>query len=338
MLEGNIQEDVEPLKNLLKVTSGLAITVLFLYLSFQHTEYSRLLRGMAEFRTPYLVPSLSFFFLSFWIRAIRWRCIAKHATNMRAYDSFEIIMIGFMVNNVLPIRMGEFARAYMLGRKQNISKILSLATVALERLLDGYTLIIFLVLGLLFAGNVQQWLMRLTFGAAAFYSAVFAFMILLNRYTDWFARFGDRGTGIFGNRISRRLRDLISSFSRGLDLLRTKRDLAFVAFLSFLVWLSFAVSVFWMIRGSNLSLPFHSTFSILGILALGLTIPSSPGYVGTIQYFSILALGFWGIDKTTALGFSIIYHAITYFPVTLLGLCYMAKENLSLAKLKTDTL
>ncbi len=247
-------------------------------------------------------------------------------------------MIGFMVNNILPIRIGEFARAYLLGRRQDISKSLALATVALERLFDGYVLVLLLILGLLFVDNVQGWLIRLAFTAAAFYTTAFLIMILLSRFTKRFTHFVARGSNIFGDRVSRRITEWLFSFSRGLDLLKSRWDLAVVGILSILVWLFFAVSVFGMIKGAHLPLPFISTFSFLGILALGITIPSSPGYVGTVQYFSILALGLWGIEKTTALGFSFIYHGVTYFPVTILGLWFMARENLSLRRLKRDSL
>ncbi|MFQ5841536.1 MAG: lysylphosphatidylglycerol synthase transmembrane domain-containing protein [Thermodesulfobacteriota bacterium] len=326
------------MKNFVKIGTGLVLTALFLYLSFRNIEVSRLVDGMARFRWLYLLPVLFFIFLSFWIRAIRWRYIIKHATEIRTYDSFEIIMIGFMVNNVLPVRIGEFARAYLLGRRKNISKTLSLATVALERLFDGYALVLFLALGLLFVHEEQILFVRLAFVAVAFYTVVFVLMLLLNRFPEKFTHLVGKGASVFGERISNKIRDLLFSFSQGLDLLRSKGDLALVSFLSILVWLMFAISVFGMTKGAHLSLPFISTFSFLGILALGITVPSSPGYVGTIQYFSIIALGFWGIEKTTALGFSIIYHAITYFPVTILGLWYLAKENLSLSRIKRDTL
>jgi len=326
------------MKNLIKIGTGFVITVFFLYLSFRDIEVSQLVTGMARFRWLYLLPVLFCFFLSFWIRAVRWRYIVRHATDIRSHVSFEIIMVGFMVNNVLPVRIGEFVRAYLLGKRQNISKSLSLATVALERICDGYALVLFLALGLLFVDDVQKWLIRLAFTAAAFYTAVFVFMVLLNRFTEKFTRLVGRVSRIFGEKISYKINELLFSFSRGLDLLRSIGGLVIVGLLSILVWLIFAVSVFGMIRGADLPLPFVSTFSFLGILALGITIPSSPGYVGTVQYFSILALGFWGIEKTTALSFSIIYHAINYFPVTILGLWYLAKQNLSLSKLQRSTL
>lgn len=325
------------MKSIIKIAVGFLITALFLYLSFRNIEVSRLVRGMASFGWPYLLPVLFTFFISFWVRAIRWRYIVRHATEIRTYDSFEILIIGFMVNNVLPVRIGEFARAYLLGKRRNISKSLSLATIALERLCDGYALVLFLALGLLFVDNAQKWLIRLAFTAAAFYTAVFLLMLLLNRFTERFTHLVGKGTRLLGERISDKIREMLFSFSQGLDLLRSKRGLAIVGLLSVLVWLIFALSVFGMMKGAHLSLPFISTFSFLGILALGITIPSSPGYVGTIQYFSIIALGFWGIDKTTALSFSIIYHVITYFPITILGLWYLAKENLSLSRLKRDT-
>lgn len=325
------------MKNLFKVLGGLAVTAFFLYLSFRHVGVSQLLRDMARFQWPYLGPVLLLFFLSFWVRAFRWRCIVKHVTDLHTYDSFEMIMIGFMINNVLPARIGEFARAYLLAKRQDMSRSLSLATVAVERLYDGYTLVLLLALGLLYVPDVQTWLARLTIAAAAFYTVALLLLVLLNRFSGRLASLAERGSRVFGDRTSGRMGELVSSFSRGLDLLRSKGSLARVGLLSLLVWLIFAVSVFGMMKGAGLPLPFSSIFSFLGILTLGLTIPSSPGYVGTIQYFSILALELWGIEKTTALSFSIIYHAITYFPVTLLGLWYLARENLALARLKKDS-
>ncbi|MBW2058292.1 MAG: flippase-like domain-containing protein [Deltaproteobacteria bacterium] len=324
------------MKNVVKVGAGFVITALFLYLSFRNIEVSRLVAGMAGFGWFYLLPVLFALFVSFWVRAVRWRYIIQGATEIRTYQAFEILIIGFMVNNVLPVRIGEFARAYLLGKRKNVSKSLALATVALERLCDGYALILFLAAGLLFVGNVEKWLIRLAFTAAGFYTAIFTLMLLLNRFTERFADVAARGTGFLGKAASNRLREALLSFSQGLDLLKSKSRLAMVGLLSLAVWLIFALSVFGMIKGARLPLPFVSTLTFLGIIALGIMIPSSPGYLGTIQYFSIVALGLWGIDKTTALGFSIIYHIITYVPITGLGLWYLAKGNLSVSRLSHD--
>jgi len=100
-----------------------------------------------------------------------------------------------------------------------------------------------------------------------------------------------------------------------------------------IVWILLGLGVYSLFMSFHFQLPFWSCFFVLAVVNLGLVIPSSPGFVGTFQFFCISALALFGISKTTALGFSVVYHLSQYVPTTLLGFVYLARDHIRLGNL-----
>lgn len=127
-----------------KLWLGIGISVLFLFLAFRKVNLHELKKALESANYIYLIPAILLTILSLWIRAFRWQYILQPVREIRVSSLFSATMIGFMANNLLPVRLGEFVRAYTIGEKERISKSSSLATIVVERIFDGITILSFL--------------------------------------------------------------------------------------------------------------------------------------------------------------------------------------------------
>ena len=132
-----------------KFIIGLVISSVFLYLAFRKVDYSELWSALKEANYWYIIPNIILVILSMWMRAYRWRFMIDPIKKVGLSRLFSSVMIGFMANNVLPARLGEFVRAYSLGTKENISRSATFATIVIERIFDGFSLLFILWLSLL---------------------------------------------------------------------------------------------------------------------------------------------------------------------------------------------
>lgn len=289
-----------------------------------------------------ILLGLAAYGLSFWFRGIRWRLILLPEGRFRIGELFTGIVIGFMANNVLPVRMGELVRAYDFGRTHRISKSLCFATVVVDRMLDGLTLIACLASILMFA-TFQPVVNRLfVLGLLTFFSL---FIILFYLVAG---KVGGRETGIYralDNLGQRYLKAegqfVISNFIKGAEVLLQERLMLAAFGVSLLVWLSEAGMYACFIRAFHLSLPRWAPLFILSVVNLGLIVPSI-GYVGTFEFFcksaliQIAALAGAAIDPAQAAGYSIALHATQYLPVTLLGIWFFIRHNFDVVKSRDE--
>jgi uncharacterized protein (TIRG00374 family) len=244
-------------------------------------------------------------------------------------------MIGFMANNVLPARIGEFVRAYAIGKKENLSKSLSFATIVVERILDGFTLLAFLLVILIFF-PLPGWLKKAGISAFIFYLLIIAFFVLLKRYKENMLKFSAYLLSPFSKRLSQKTTEFLISFVAGFDVLKGKKQIALILFYSFSIWIIYAVLTLLVFISFNFNLPVYAPFLLVVILTFGVMIPSSPGFIGTYQFFCVTGLAFWGIKESDALGFSLVYHASQYVPITSLGLFYLWKDNISFKEIRSE--
>ena len=318
----------------IKFFIGIAISLVFLYLALRNVSYEKLALSLQSANYIYLIPSILLSILTMWLRAIRWRYLLEPIKRIKNHSLFSAVMIGFMANNVLPARIGEFVRAYAVGRKENLSKSLSLATILVERIFDGFTLLAFL-LGILIFFPVPDWLKKAGISAFVFYALIIVFLVLLKRYKENMLKFLNYILSPISKRLSHKTDEILISFIAGFDVLKGKKQIALILFYSFSIWTIYAVLTLLVFISFNFNLPVYAPFLLTVILTFGVMIPSSPGYVGTYQYFCIMGLALWGIKESDALGFSLVYHASQYVPVTSLGLFYLWKENISLKEIRS---
>jgi len=126
---------------------GLIFTAVFLYFVLRGIDFKRLWEIISKINIGLLALTVAIYIFGYYIRAIRWHYLLKHIKPMKARELFPYLVMGFMFNNILPARMGEFIRAYLTGIKKGISKASAFATVIIERVFDGLVMIFYFILG-----------------------------------------------------------------------------------------------------------------------------------------------------------------------------------------------
>ncbi|HOP40690.1 MAG TPA: lysylphosphatidylglycerol synthase transmembrane domain-containing protein, partial [Geobacteraceae bacterium] len=244
-----------------------------------------------------------------------------------------------MANNLLPARIGELVRVYVLGEKEGIDKGTVFASLVLDRLFDGFSVLLILVVTL-FAlqvpgadAEIRPALKMGGYVTVAVYLGILVFLLLLKRNTMAMLRFAGFLLKPISSRIAEKVIPLLGSFIKSIRLSSRPVILAGLLGSSFLIW-AFAIwPIDLALRSFGIALPLTASLFIMVLLVIAVMVPASPGYVGTYHYACFKALTVFGISGEKALSVALVIHAINFFPITLLGLYYLLKGRMSLSRL-----
>lgn len=313
---------------------GIFLSIIFVYLAFRRVDIRALEIKLKTADLTYILLALLPLSASYITRTLLWQRIISTLKNVDFSNTFSALMIGFLGNNILPGRAGEFMRAYVLGSKENIGKTLILGTIVIERLFDIFTLLLFLILST-FIFPMPKWAKHIAVTTSILFLIVLAISyFILSSQNRLLEKFGNK-LFFLSNAKRRFVITRLDSFISGLGTLKMPKLILTIFTLSLLTWLLASVSILLTFKSLDISIPSYGPFFVVSIINLGLIIPSSPGYIGVYQFLCVISLSTFAVEKETALGFSIIYQALWFLPLTFLGLVFLWKENLSLARLKT---
>ncbi len=271
--------------------------------------------------------------LSYFLRTTRWKWIMEPAGDFPFSALFPPLMIGFTVNNLLPGRLGEFARAYFISRKSRVSASLSFATVVVERVLDGLTIVGAMgAVGLFYP--LPDWGKRVAILSAGLFLSAFLVLILLLGLRNHATGLILRAFSPLPGRWRERALGVFSSFTGGLEILRSWPVFFRSASFSVVIWGVETVTYYAGMRALRIPLAgwkgVWAALFLMSAVNLGIMIPAAPGGLGPYQAAAILALAAFGVPKEVGLSVSILTYAVQYSYVTAVGLYFMGREGLSL--------
>jgi glycosyltransferase 2 family protein len=322
-----------------KLWIGIAISAFFLFLLFRKIDFDKLMAAFRELDYRYLPPALLLTFLSYFLRAVRWKYLLLPIKRTRMANLFPSTLIGYMANNLLPARLGEFVRAYSLGKKEGIGTSAVFASLVVDRLCDGFTVLLVLLVTFftirLPAGmeHIQAGLVTGGYVTFALYLAVLAFLALLKLRTDWTTRLAGRIIAPVSTRLAEQVVALMRSFISGITIPTRPAHLAAVLVSSLLIWASAIWPIDLMLRSFSVVLPPAASMFIMVFLVFAVMVPASPGYVGTYHYACVTALSAFNIGPEKALSIALVIHGMSFFPVIAAGLYCLWRDKLSLKKI-----
>lgn len=319
-----------------KVIAGLALSALLIWLSIRGIEFRGVIDGFRTIRCGYVILAVAAMFLMQLLRSIRWGLILRPIGKVDQLSLFSVTSVGFLAIIAIPARLGELARPYLITKKSRIPMSSALGTIFVERVLDSLTVLIIAVLALFFT-PLPPWLIRssvlfllVTLGLAT----VMILMIVrreatLRNLTPLIGKLPARYAGAVNR--------LIDHFIEGFRIVADPALLFSATLLSIVIWLVDVVVIYLLFLAFGLHLPVAAAFVLMIILIIGIAIPTAPGFIGNWHYFCILGLGLFGIPKTDALTFAIIYHALSIGIVILLGLIFLPFNRFSFSDLRRQT-
>ncbi|UCC61578.1 MAG: flippase-like domain-containing protein [Anaerolineae bacterium] len=312
---------------------GVAISAICLVLVFRNARWSEIWTALQSVSWPFIVLGQVFFISNLLLRAARWRTLLLAVGRLSLIDAFAYLMIGYVANDVLPLRLGEFVRVVLLGENRRLGKGGILATIVIERLLDILTLLVFIAI-LSLSMKIPPMFRRGIFGVEIAAAVILLILWLFSLSEDverWLDRF-------FSRFIPRSLRErtvaLGRSFIAGLQGLRNARQARRLLVSSILAWIFTALNVACVLRAFGLSsLPWCAPLFVVTLSNLGTMLPSSPGSVGVAHFFLTTSLTILSVDRSTALGFALVHHGLLFTVTAGLGLAFLLRENMTLTEL-----
>ena len=268
-----------------------------------------------------------------WVRAHRWRYLFPPRSDPPRL--IPAIMIGYMANNVLPLRAGEVVRVFVVARRWRPAARAhpfwtTLATLVVERVLDSLVVVLILAV-LVLVIPVPAFLEVAALVVLAIDLAGITVLIALVAAPERCARLIERLTARWPRLRQRALR-IFETFVTGLDGIRAPAHIVPLLAWSVLVWLTPAFAAWTMFLALGLHLPFTAAWAVLAFVGLGVSIPSAPGYVGVFHAAAALALGLFGVSRAAAVGYALLFHAAQIVPITLIGWVYLVREQMSLGE------
>lgn len=321
-----------------KTAVGLVVTVGLLWWVLRDVSATEVFRELGTANPWLLGGAVVLATFSFVLRAMRWRVLLLPTHSVTRFDSrFGATCIGFTVNNLLPARLGEFARAISLARCERIGVGASFASLVVERVFDGLVLAFFLF-GTIslpefpLGESATASLVRRTanLGAISFGVALAVLWLAARRPERAISIFRRSIGRLLGARLRRRAVELLRSFMQGLGSL--KQPAVFVRALawSVVVWLNLAASMWLGLLAFDIREPgFAGAMFLQSLIAFAVAAPSSPGFFGPFEFSARIGLGVWGIRSASIVSFVTSYHVLTFLPVTVIGLWYIRRFGLT---------
>lgn len=271
------------------------------------------------------------------IRARKWRPILEPVAGRLPFGPlWRSTAIGMMINNVFPLRAGEFARAFALSREvPAVAMTSALGSLAVDRIFDA--LVVFL---LMFAAMLDP---RFPSGATvagrsmtdvAIFGVTIVGLALAACYVVVLRpQFVVQLTSTVAQRVLPKQRDLLVGFVElavgSLAVLRDTRRFAAVFGWTVVHWLTHALALYLGFRAVGIDAPLSAALFLQGIIAIGVAVPSSPGFFGVFEAAATVGLDVYGVPKDLAVSWALGYHLLSFIPITVLGAVYFARVGLS---------
>ena len=319
---------------------GIAISVVCLFFAFQGIQFDKLFDALTTMNYGWLLVTIGLWCVSYAGRVFRWQTLFS-PLQVRLGNVFTALNVGYFLSNILPARLGDIVRAYLIGDMESVSKVRALSTVVVERIFDGLTVVLFFALSALFVPNIPDDARGAAIGVAATGVVGIAFLFLLSHQKERGLALLHRLTAPFPFLQQAGLWRALESLIDGFGVLRSPRPIIGAVLWSIYAWttggLMFWAAMFAMdLRdGAGVPLPASAAFLVMTVTSLVVVIPSSPGYLGIFHYAAVLTLTtVFNVDKSNALSYAVVIHAVSYIWLMIVGVFSIWREGLSYQSLQ----
>jgi uncharacterized protein (TIRG00374 family) len=293
-------------------------------------------------RVDMLLAGLAAILVTYVMRAWRWQYLLDPIGPTRFRTAFRTTIIGFAALGVLPARAGDVLRPYLLAKQEGLSTSAAFATIVMERVLDLIAVLALLALfvwGIAGEDTLPPSMVRpievSSALAGAIALALMGVMWVLATHPERIGRLVFSAARILPHSIANRLAGLAQTFSSGFAVAREPRALGMALLWSVPLWVAISAEAWFVTVAFGIPMPFSGTFLLQALLVIGVAVPT-PGAVGSFhEAYRIGVTTFFGASNDAAVAAAIVTHALSFLPVVLLGLIFMAQDGLSVGSLRT---
>ncbi len=312
---------------------GVAISVVFIALFFRATHPSEIGDALHGVNYWYMPPAVGLLLVAICIRCVRWSVLMRPVAALSPVRLFPYTIIGYMANNLLPARAGELVRAYILGDREKVSKTATFGTIAVERLFDGSSLVLMLLIAGSIVGFGDDKLRLIAIVSTVLFVAATASFYVLTLSEERAHRVIHKLLSILPGKLEERVEGLADSLVTSLRSVHNWRSLAVVVFTSALAWVVEAGAYAIIGKGFGLGVGFGEYCLLLSAANLAIIIPTFFGGTGPFEWAGRLVLTGAGVASPLASAYAIVSHAVIFVPTTILGLILLWSFGISFKRL-----
>jgi uncharacterized protein (TIRG00374 family) len=316
---------------------GLAISVAALALVLQSVDLGKSAEQISRANLAYLAGCLAVIAAQVVLRSLRWRLLLPSRRDGRAIPVRRIpapLLVGYLGNAVLPARLGEPVRAYLVARRENVDAVECFGSVVLERIVDTATLAVVAFVAAAEVG-APDWLVRATALVALAGVVLVAGIVVvgLKRFASLARALTARlpGSATLGPVVHR-----LDDFARGVDRPSRSSAIAVAAVVSAVCWL-LDMTTFWLVaRSLGIEISPAAALLVAAVTVLGTALPSAPGYVGTFDLAAATTAQALGVGSASAFALAVVAHVMTVVPIAVAGAVSLVAMDARLGRLAAD--
>ncbi len=315
-----------------KIALSTAIAAGFLYLAFRNVPLADLRVALARFDVRWLVPAFTISFALQLFRTWRWQLELRPLQRISFWRLWVVTSVAYMAINLLPVRLGEFVRPWLLSRRSRVTFSNVVGNLVVEKTMDSVVIVFYILVGLLSTPNLPPWVRRGAWFPAIGAGVIVSFALLLwwqgEPFVDrWVGRWLPAGAATALKRVTRALLD-------GMRILPDGRLLALVFGVSVALWFLPILSSYVIICAFGFAVSFSAALIVFIFIGFGTALPNAPGMIGTFQWACVLALGLFGVAKADALAYGLVLNAIQLLSLVAQGLIALPLAGVGVADMR----
>jgi len=347
-------------KTIFSFIIGLSISAVALHFALRNVPVAELFDYIKSINYLWILPSVLIILVSSVLRAVRWQIILDSIHKISFWDAFNPLMIGFMINCILPCRIGEIVRPVILQQKKRVLFSSGFATITVERVFDGCMLFVLLAVVLSIIQIDQNF--SIAFGEYHLNKKtlettginIFKLCMLLIISIFLISMKTSRGLikqivtkapcllffisislrNIIIKKISEPIVRFIDNIAAGFTVINSFKKMCICTALSIAIWMLLAFSFYTMSMGCpNIELSFIEISAVLVIISFFIALPSAPGFWGIWEAGGVFALSLFGVSEKDAMGYTLANHAVQLFPVIIVGIISAIYAGINILKI-----
>jgi uncharacterized protein (TIRG00374 family) len=314
------------------LTLSLLISGGFLYLAFRNVQLDELGAALRRVDGSWLLVAVLVSLLIMVFRAWRWQLELRPLEHVPIGRLWIVSAVAYMAINLLPIRIGEIVRPWLLSRRSNVSFSNIVGNIVLEKTLDSVVIVFYILVGLLMVENLPLWVRR-----GAIFPAVAAAILVSLVLLFWWRgeEFVDRWVlHLLPQRFQGNLKKVLASVADGMRIIPNPGLLLAVFLVSLCLWFLPILSSYIMTLAFDLRVPFSAALVVFIFVGFGTALPNLPGMVGPYQYACQLALGLFGVSDVEGLAYGLVLNAVQFLTLVAQGLCALPIAGVSFADIR----
>ncbi|WP_157152725.1 lysylphosphatidylglycerol synthase transmembrane domain-containing protein [Brachyspira murdochii] len=310
-------------KTIIQVIAGIVISIVCLYFAFRGINIKESLEVVKNINILYFVISLILSVVIIALRGLRWECFIPLKKHIKKRTVVMATYIGYMGNNILPAKLGEVARAYILGVKEDVSKSALIASVVTERLFDVITGGVILCLSVIFIPNLPS---TVTYAAIAlFVLSIVGFLVLI--FLVWKRDFAHKVFhkvfGILPKNIGDKLILFSCNFIDGIGFKNDAKHIFLIFFYTILYLIGQILTISFLLMAFDIKASPIIALFVFAVGGFGFAVPSAPSGIGPFEWAIIFGLSLIGVDRTVAAPYALVYHMMGIVPIVIIGFIFL---------------